>query len=148
MSEEIECYRGVVHPWLCDAMGHMTTRHYTAMFDDASYHLLAALGYGPDMLARRIGFADVNLNTSFRAELAAGDLTVVTGRVVRIGGKSMQTRYTMRNRHNGEIAAELEAATVQFDLTARRAVEVLPQIRTQARLLFPSAEIAPGSAAV
>lgn len=32
-------YRGVVHPWLCDAMGHLTTRHYLAMFDDAIYHL-------------------------------------------------------------------------------------------------------------
>ena len=41
----IECYRGVVHPWLCDAMGHLTTRHYVGMFDDAGYHLLAALGF-------------------------------------------------------------------------------------------------------
>lgn len=145
MSSEIECYRGVVHPWLCDAMGHMTTRHYTAMFDDASYHLLAALGFGPEMLGRRIGFADVNLNTSFNAELAAGDLTVITGRVEKIGGKSMRTRYVMRNPHTGEIAAEMEAATVQFDLEARRAIEVLPEVRANARRLFPEADVAPGS---
>ena len=55
MGSEIECYRGVVYPWLCDSMGHMTTRHYTAMFDDASYHMFAALGFTPDHLAAGIG---------------------------------------------------------------------------------------------
>lgn len=145
MSQEIECYRGVVHPWLCDAMGHMTTRHYTAMFDDGSYHLLAALGFGPDMLARRIGFADVNLNMNFKAELGVGDLVVVTGGVEKIGGKSMITRYTMRNLATGDVAADLVASTVQFDLAARRAIEVLPEIRANARRLFPEAEIAAGS---
>ncbi|MDK3019841.1 acyl-CoA thioesterase [Pseudodonghicola flavimaris] len=147
MTQEIECYRGVVHPWLCDAMGHMTTRHYTAMFDDGSYHLLAELGFGPEMLARRQGFADVNLNMTMQAELAAGDLTVVSGRVIRIGGKSMVLGYSMRNRTTGDLAAELIATTVQFDLEARRAIEVLPVIRDTARRLFPEAEIAPGSAA-
>ena len=50
----MECYRGVVHPWLCDAMGHMTTRHDMAMFDDGSYHLLAALGFEPRHLAEGV----------------------------------------------------------------------------------------------
>ena len=30
----------VVHPWMCDVLDHLITRHYMAMFDDASYHLL------------------------------------------------------------------------------------------------------------
>jgi acyl-CoA thioester hydrolase len=97
------------------------------------------------MLARRIGFADVNLNTSFKAELAAGELVVITGRVDKIGGKSMITRYTMRNVTTGDVAADLVATTVQFDLAARRAIEVLPEIRANARRLFPEAEIAAGS---
>ena len=33
----IPVHTAVAHPWLCDIMGHMTTRHYTAIFDDASY---------------------------------------------------------------------------------------------------------------
>ena len=41
--------RAVVHPWLCDMMGHLTTRHYVGMFDDAAYALFAqATGAGPD----------------------------------------------------------------------------------------------------
>jgi len=32
--------KNVAHPWMCDILGHMTTRHYVAMFDDAAYHML------------------------------------------------------------------------------------------------------------
>ena len=32
--------KSVAHPWMCDVLGHMTTRHYVAMFDDSSYHFL------------------------------------------------------------------------------------------------------------
>lgn len=139
METEIECYRGVVHPWLCDSMGHMTTRHYTAMFDDASYHLFAALGLTPDHLAAGIGLADVKLTTSFLAELQAGSLLVVHGRVIRIGTKSLTSGYRMRNLHTGEIAAEMEAVTVQFDLKGRRAVALLPEIRVRAEAMLSQA---------
>ena len=45
----LSVYRGVAHPWLADVMGHMTTRHYVAMFDDASYHFLfEAFGWSGD----------------------------------------------------------------------------------------------------
>lgn len=140
MRDEIECYRGVVHPWLCDNMGHMTTRHYTAMFDDASYHLFAALGFTPDHLAAGIGIADVKLTTTFLAELNAGTLVIVHGRVVRVGTKSITTQYRMRNLHTGEIAAELEAVTTQFDLDARRAVPLLPEIRANAERMLDESQ--------
>ncbi|MCI5078575.1 thioesterase family protein [Oricola sp.] len=140
MGEGIECYRGVVHPWLCDSMGHMTTRHYTAMFDDASYHLLAALGFTPDHLAAGIGFADVKMTTTFVAELNAGALTVVFGRVVRVGNKSLTTHYRMCDRHTGETAAELEVVTTQFDLKSRRAVPLLPEIRAASEAMLAEAD--------
>lgn len=132
MSSEFECYRGVVHPWLCDNMGHMTTRHYTAMFDDASYHMFAALGFTPDHLAAGIGIADVKMTTSFLAELNAGALLIIKGHVTRLGTKSLTAVYRMENLHTGETAATLEAVTTQFDLKSRRAVPLLPEIRASA----------------
>ena len=36
----IPVQKSVAHPWMCDVLGHMTTRHYVAMFDDAAYHML------------------------------------------------------------------------------------------------------------
>ena len=135
----IECYRGVVHPWLCDAMGHMTTRHYVAMFDDASYHLLAAIGFDPALLAEGVGFADVRMTISYRAELAAGALVVVRGDVTALGQRSMTALYRMENLHTGAVAAEMESVTVQFDLAARRAIPLRPEIRerAEARLAQP-----------
>ena len=44
MGHFVETYRGVVFPWHCDQLGHMNVRHYVAMFDDASFHLLTAGG--------------------------------------------------------------------------------------------------------
>jgi acyl-CoA thioester hydrolase len=132
MVGAVECYRGVVHPWMCDLMGHMTTRHYTAMFDDGSYHMLAALGFTPDHLKDGVGFADVKLTTSFKAELNSGALVVIHGEVVRIGTKSLSIDYRMTDLHTGGIAAEMEAITVQFDLKRRRAIELMPEIRAGA----------------
>lgn len=139
MADEIECYRGVVHPWLCDAMGHMTTRHYAAMFDDASYHLFATLGFTPDHLAAGIGLVDVKLTTTFSAELKAGALVIVHGRVLRVGTKSLTAHYVMRNLHTGVTAAELEAVTAQFDMTARKAMPLLPEVRAGAERVLASA---------
>ena len=45
MAAFMETFRGVAAPWLCDAMGHMNTRHDAAMFDDALLHSLVKLGY-------------------------------------------------------------------------------------------------------
>lgn len=124
----IECYRGVVHPWLCDQMGHMTTRHYVAMFDDASYHLLAAVGFTSGHLDRGVGFADVRMTLDYRAELRAGALVRVTGAPTRRGARSMTARYVMTTLEGGAVAAELESTCVQFDLRARRAILLLPEI--------------------
>jgi acyl-CoA thioester hydrolase len=45
----LSVHKNVMHPWMCDAMGHLTTRFYLALFDDASYHLLlAAFRYAPN----------------------------------------------------------------------------------------------------
>ena len=135
----IECYRGVVHPWMCDLMGHFTTRHYVGMFDDAAYHLFAAIGFGSSHIASRIGFADMKTTITYTAELHAGDLTLITGRVVKVGTKSLTLEYEMRNVETGAIAATMEAVTVQFDLDKRRAIEVLPEFRARIEALAGSA---------
>ena len=129
MDLRIECYRGVVHPWLCDAMGHMTTRHYTAMFDDASYHMLASIGYSSEHLTADIGFADVRITTEFVHELSTGDLVVIFGEIGRVGTKSLTLQFEMQNIATNERAARCEIITTQFDLNARRAVEIIPEVR-------------------
>jgi acyl-CoA thioester hydrolase len=132
----IKCYRGVVHPWLCDAMGHLTTRHYAAMFDDGSYHLLAAAGHTPHHIQKGFGFADVKATFTYKSELRVGDLIVIHGRIVQVGQKSLTAHYAMQNLANGVTAAEMETVTVQFDLNARKAIPLVPEVRKGAEALL------------
>ena len=135
----IECYRGVVHPWLCDAMGHMTTRHYVGMFDDAGYHLLAALGFTGSHIQNGVGFADVKHTISYTAELRVGALVLVRGGLLRVGQRSMTALYRMEALETGQTAAEMEVVMVQFDLNNRQSMFVLPEIRTKAEALLAAA---------
>lgn len=128
----IECYRGVVHPWLCDAMGHLTTRHYVGMFDDAGYHLLAALGFTAAHLDDGIGFADVRHVISYRAELRTGALLLIRCGLTRVGERSLTALYRMEALPSGETAAEMEVVMVQFDLKRRQSIPIVPEIRTKA----------------
>ena len=44
MDEGIETWRGMAHPWNCDTMGHMNTRFYAAIYDDAHQRYLIFAG--------------------------------------------------------------------------------------------------------
>ena len=79
-------YKGVCHPTLCDVMGHMTTRHYIAMFDDGSYHFLHALfGWsGEQASIDKKGWADVRHIIDYQAEVAVGDLLEIDAQLVKV----------------------------------------------------------------
>ena len=124
-------YKGVVHPWHCDVMGHMNTRHYLSMFDDASYQLIhEATGWhaGSDEWRDR-GWADVNNNIDYLAELYAGSLIEIEGGVSDIGNSSFTAQYLMRNRLTGELAAQMTAKIIYFDLTARKSMPLTDEIK-------------------
>ena len=136
----IECYRGVVHPWLCDAMGHLTTRHDVGMFDDAGYHLLSALGFTASHIENGIGFADVRHVISYKAELRVGALLLIRCGLSRVGDKSLTALYRMEDLESGETAAEMEVVMVQFDLKRRQSMSVVPEIRAKAEAMLAASE--------
>ena len=126
-------YKGVAHPWLCDVIGHMTTRHYVAMFDDASYHFLnEVFGWTPGSPGGP-GWVDVKHTITYEDEVAAGDLLEVRGALGKIGGKSITVNYEMRNLTKGGIAANLESISVYFDLTDRKAIPIPDDLRAAAQ---------------
>ena len=116
----------IVHPWLCDSMGHLTTRHYMAMFDDAAYHLLSETsGWQPNDTTgswQGKGWADVSQSLQYLAELASGSLIEIYGKVLKVGNKSITFALEMREKSSGKIAATCESTTVYFDLVERKAV--------------------------
>ena len=132
MTEAKVTYRGVVYPWQCDSMGHLTVRDYMGMFDDAYWHLLYEIGFDPELISKKkIGWADVHHNIEYLRELVQGDLLIIESKPVRAGNKSIVTQLEMKEIKSGEISARLTATTVQFDLEKRCAIPLLPEIRTR-----------------
>jgi acyl-CoA thioester hydrolase len=136
MADGLETFRGIAHPWFCDSMGHMNTRHYAAMFDDASFHLLGAIAGPAALAAEHRGWADVHHAHEFRHEARAGTLVIVRSAVTRLGTKSLTYRHAMTNVESGELHAVSEAVTVLFDLEKRVALPLPEGLRAQARALL------------
>jgi acyl-CoA thioester hydrolase len=119
---------------MCDVIGHLTTRYYVAMFDDASYHFLfTVFGWSgsTDETGER-GWVDVRHVIEYKAEVSAGSLLEIRACLLKIGGKSITIRYEMVNLGSGEVAATLECVCVLFDMNARKALLLTDQLREMA----------------
>ena len=129
-------YLGVVHPWLCDSMGHMNVRHYVGMFDDANTQFLASLDWDPES-ARSTGqgWADVRGEIDYLAEVVAGSLVEIRSKVAAVGKKSLTVESEMRSRGTGEIHARMRSVMVHFDLEARRAIPLPDDLRRHAEAM-------------
>lgn len=141
----IETYRGQAHPWLCDVMQHLNTRHYMAMFDDASMHFLSFLqGESPRVTVDSQGWADVKVTLELLAEVPLGHLVKIRTGVVRLGTKSITYRSVMTDPSGSVAHAVCETVTVAFDLRERKAVEVSSTARETANsVMFDPSAIAP-----
>ena len=123
--------KSVSHPWMCDVLGHLTTRHYVAMFDDAAYHLLyAVFGWtGSSDADGKIAWADVRHTIDYRAEVAAGDILEIRAGLIKIGTKSITVFYEMTNIGSNEVAATLECVSVLFNLQTRKSLKITEPLR-------------------
>ena len=126
--------KSVSHPWMCDVLGHMTTRYYVSMFDDAAYHMLyTVFGWtGSSDDENKIAWADVQHTIDYKAEVSAGDLLEIEGKLTKIGNKSITIFYEMRNLGNDEVAATLQVICVLFDLKTRESVKISDELRERA----------------
>lgn len=121
----IDTARSVAHPWLCDVMGHLSTPHYLAVFDVATYHLFAAAGASPAKTVKTgLGWADVRHEIDYKSEVRAGSLLRVRSEVVKVGGKSVTHRHELLDLDDDTLKATLLAVTVAFDLGARAATAI------------------------
>ncbi|MEM6416033.1 MAG: thioesterase family protein [Pseudomonadota bacterium] len=126
----IVTFRGVTHPWLCDVMGHLTTRNYLAMFDDASYHFMASLQTTPPPIKESgLGWADVKQEIEYLGEIRQGELTVVRSVPIRVGTKSITFANQLSLTDFEDVKATCVTTSVRFDLNARKAVPIDADIK-------------------
>jgi acyl-CoA thioester hydrolase len=127
-TDFVDTVRQIIYPGDCDVMGHLNTRHYTALFDHANWQLLRHLGVDdPFDRGATMGWADVETTTKYRREVRVGVLVRVRSRLVRVGTKSIATKHVMVVDSDQDERAINEAISVRLDLMSRRAVEV-PEI--------------------
>lgn len=129
----LETLFSVAHPWHCDRMGHMNVRHYAAMFDDASFHLLGHIEAGD---RPEIGWADVRCEIEYRHETPAGTLLAIRSSIVKLGRTSLSYRHVMSNRASGQVHAEAVITTVRFDLSLRKSIAIEADIRQRAEAML------------
>lgn len=135
----LELLRGVVHPWHHDIFGHMNVRHYAPFFDDATFHLYAALGVDLEgMLARHgVHIVTARAETAFLRELKAGDLFVIHGAITRLGGRSVSFRLGMRHVVSDELHATYDLTEVFFDPKTRRSAPMPEAVRERLSAFVP-----------
>jgi acyl-CoA thioester hydrolase len=127
-----ELSRSVVMPAQCDHYGHMNVRHYTAFFDDASWHVLAQAGVSlTDLRSRGLGSVVARLTIDFHHEMTAGQLTLVTGAIARVGEKSMSYELKLYEADSMTLCATQETTEVCFDTRARRSAPWPDELRAR-----------------
>ena len=137
----VETFRGVVFPWHCDAMGHMSVQHQMPLLDNAVYHLLGFFGPAAgEVDGRNAGWADVSHEIRYLHELVAGDLLVLASGILSVGRSSLRHRTILSRRSDAEPCTILEGVTVRFDLDARKATPLSDRERAIAGQLMLPAE--------
>lgn len=132
MSDQgIVTFAGVAHPWMCDAMGHMNTRHYAGMFDDATFQLLGRVA-GADADRQAFGWADVRMEIDFVHEVPAGTLITIRSLIERVGTSALTHAHVMTAALDGKLLARARVVTVHFDLVRRAKAPLDDAMRTRA----------------
>ena len=129
----------IAHSWLCDVMGHLNTRHYVGMFDDANFIVLNNLRPASTEGVRSDGFgwADVRNEIDYLAEVPAGAIVDIYTGINRVGTKSITAYAQMQAAHDPQkIHAKMTATIVFFDLNRRCAAPLTDEILGRARSML------------
>ena len=127
MPESLLTYRGTVYPWHCDHMGHMNVMWYVGKFDEATWHLLAAVGLtGTRLREDGMGMAAVDQHIEYKRELVAGDLLMIHSYVKEVREKAVVFVHEMTKQETQELAARTTLVGVCIDATTRKA-RLLPE---------------------
>lgn len=131
--QETLTYKGTIYPWQCDHVGHMNVMWYTGKFDEATWNLFAELGLTPSFFREQHrGMAGVQINTTYKQELMAGDVIEIHSRVLEVREKVIRFRHEMRNVEMKTVAAISELTAVYLDRQTRKSCVFPPEVRAAA----------------
>ena len=121
-----DLYRGIVMPAQCDLYGHMNVRHYAALFDEGSWHVLSRAGVSlTDLRGQGLGTVVASLTIDFHREMKAGNLVLIQGSFTRVGVKSFSYEMRMYETDSMTHCATQKTVEVCFN-TGKRASAHFP----------------------
>jgi acyl-CoA thioester hydrolase len=122
-------YRGTVHQWHCDHMGHMNVMWYVGKFDEATWNLAAMTGMTSRYLKEKNrGMAAVEQRINYRKEAVAGDVVTIRTAIVEVRPKLVRFVHEMRRDDLGDWLATMMVTGVHIDTIARRSAAFEPHI--------------------
>ena len=127
-------YRGLVHQWNCDHMGHMNVMWYVGKFDEATWNLGAMMGMTAQYLreAKR-GMAAVDQRIAYRREALVGDVIVVRSAVLELKPKSIRFVHEMFRGDGCDHLSTMLVTGVHIDIVARKSTEFEAHILAKSR---------------
>jgi len=130
MDKWFDLYRGIVMPAQCDLYGHMNTRHYAALFDDAGWHMLSRAGVSlTELRARGLGTVVATLTIDFHREMKAGNLVLIQGSFTQVGTRSFTYEMKMYETDAMVHCATQKTVEVCFDTEKRASANIPDDIR-------------------
>jgi acyl-CoA thioester hydrolase len=118
-------YRGVVHPWHCDIMGHMNVVWYVSKFDEASWQFASMLGLNNSyFIKKHMGIAALQQNIIYKSEIVAGSTVTIRSGVFEIKEKVVRFIHEMRNDVTGDVAAVMLLTAVHFNTQNRKSCPI------------------------
>ena len=135
-------YRGTVHQWHCDHMGHMNVMWYVGKFDEATWNLFATMGVTAAFLKQNgRGMAAVQQNITYRRELYAGETVAIRSAFLEVRDKLAKFVHEMRNAVTDEVAAICVLTGVHIDAQTRKSCAFPPEIIERGRSLVRAYEL-------
>jgi acyl-CoA thioester hydrolase len=136
MTTTFLTYRGTVHQWQCDHMGHMNVMWYVGKFDEATWNLFAMIGVTAAFLEEnRRGMAAVQQNITYKRELLAGETVTVRSGFIEVREKVAKFVHEMRHGVTGEVSAICVLTGVTIDTQTRKSCPFPAEIIQRARSL-------------
>jgi acyl-CoA thioester hydrolase len=123
MSKLDITYRGTVHQWHCDHMGHMNVMWYVGKFDEATWNLAAMMGLNSQYLkSAHRGMAALEQRIAYKREAVAGDVVTVRSAVLEVKPKIVRFVHEMRRDDLGDLLAVMMVTAVHLDTVARKSI--------------------------
>jgi acyl-CoA thioester hydrolase len=112
---------------------------YTGKFDEATWNLFAEIGLTPSYLRNnKRGLVAVHQETTYKRELLAGDLVVISSSILEMREKVIRFYHEMVNSETKEIAATTVLTGVHLNTELRKSCPFPPEsVESGRRLIAP-----------